>query len=280
MELTLNNIVLVPTDFSEVCDNAINQACDAARFLQYKVVLLHIINSDTRTWIKKEGLDEADVLAKLKTLASEKATTYSVTVDAMVQEGSIFTAIGDVASEIKADLIFLGTHGKSGIQHLTGSYALKVVTSSPVPVIVVQKRPFNKGYHDIILPITSDAGPLDKTRWAAYIAKKFNAKVHLFLINNDTSILEASKVIKEFMDEQGVEHITSIAERESGFSRQVIDYATSKNADLILIMTSPDKNWTSFILGTYDEEMIFNTSQIPTMCINPRKYNWEKIFDF
>lgn len=279
MELMMNNIVLVPTDFSEVCDNAINQACDAASYLGYKVVLLHIINSDTKTWLKKESLENDTVRTKLEALAQEKSTKYGIVVEAMVQEGSIFSAIGDVASEIRADLIFLGTHGKVGIQHLTGSYALKVVTSSPVPVIVVQKRPFDKGYNTIVLPITSDAGPLDKTKWAAYIAKKFNAQVHLFLLNDDTSILEASDIICGFFDEQGVKYVKVIAERQSGFSKQVIDYATAKNADLILIMTSPDKNWTSFILGTYDEEMIFNPAQIPVMCINPRKFNWEKIFD-
>ena len=66
-----------------------------------------------------------------------------------------------------------------------------------------------------------------------------------------------------------------IPEKSSGFSGAVIDYATSLDADLILIMTNPDANFTKFLLGTYDEEMIFNSSQIPVMCINPRKFNYQ-----
>jgi len=62
---------------------------------------------------------------------------------------------------------------------------------------------------------------------------------------------------------------------KGSFSRNVIDYATARDADMIMIMTNPDKSFTKFLLGTYDEDMIFNTSQIPVMCINPRKFNYE-----
>jgi hypothetical protein len=40
-------------------------------------------------------------------------------------------------------------------------------------------------------------------------------------------------------------------------------------------MTNPDKSFTNFLLGTYDEEIIMNSSQIPVMCINPRRFNYE-----
>ena len=42
-------------------------------------------------------------------------------------------------------------------------------------------------------------------------------------------------------------------------------------------MTNQEKNLSTFIFGSYDEDLIFNTSQIPVMCINPRDFNWKKI---
>jgi nucleotide-binding universal stress UspA family protein len=278
MDPLKKSVILVPTDFSEVCDNAINQACEAAHSLGYSITLLHVLNSDSRTWMKSEGLDEGGLEFRLKELAQQKQDKYGLEVNILTREGSIFTTIAEVAQDEGASLIYLGTHGKSGMQKLTGSFAIKVVTSSEVPVVVVQKRPFEKGYKDIVLPITSEAGPMEKTRWAAFMAKTFGAKVHIFQVDESESILETVKSLEDFLKKESVAVKTVVAERSSGFSKQVLDYATSNNADLILIMTSPDKNWTSFLLGTYDEEMIFNTSQIPVMCINPRKYNWEKIF--
>lgn len=274
----MKSLILVPTDFSEVCDNAINQACEAAASLKYSVSLLHVLNSDSKAWMKGEGLDEGGIAYRLDELAASKQKSYDVEVNAMTREGSIFTAIAEVATELKASLIFLGTHGKSGIQKLTGSFALKVITSADVPVVVVQKRPFDKGYKDIVLPITSDAGPMEKTQWAAYMAKTFGARIHIFQMNEDPAIISTVKVLEDFFSKENVPSETTIASKSGSFSKQTIDFATAKNADLILIMTSPDKGWTQFLLGAYDEEIIFNTSQIPVMCINPRKQNWEKIF--
>ena len=83
-------------------------------------------------------------------------------------------------------------------------------------------------------------------------------------------------MITKHFTESGVDFDVKIAEKSSGFEKQVIDYATTINSELIMIMTSPSKGL-SFILGSYDEDIIFNTSQIPVMCINPREVNWKKI---
>jgi len=275
----MNNIVLVPTDFSDVCANAINQAAAAAEFLKYKVCVLHVIDKNTKTYLKDVGLDKSNIDERLAGIAADVEKIYKVEVEVIAKEGNIFSTIGEVAKEIGAILVFLGTHGKVGMQKLTGSFALKVVTSSPVPVVVVQKRSFEKGYHNIVLPITSDAGPWEKTKWATYIAKKFKAKINIFQLFGE-KIDDAVKQITAHFDKNDVSYTIKVAEKSSNFSKQVIDYSTSKNADLIMIMTNPEKGLATFILGTYDEQMIFNTSQIPVLCVNPRKLNWEKIVSY
>ncbi len=276
MDTTMNDIILVPTDFSEVCSNAASQAAEAAKLLNMKVVLLHIINSDTKAFLKNENLSADSLEDKLKEISTQLAAKFDVTVEYMTREGSIFTEIGEVVKDLGVSLVYLGTHGKVGLQHLTGSYALKVVTSSDAPTIVVQKRPFSEGYKNIVLPITSEAGPLDKTRWAVYIARKFNATIHIYLVGDASDdIYNASKQIADYLAKNNVKYSERTAEKSSNFAKQVIDYATSNNSDLIMIMTNPDKGFGKFLLGSYDEDIIFNTSQIPVMCINPRKFNYE-----
>lgn len=276
MDRLMNDIILVPTDFSEVCYNAATQAAEAAQLLNHKVVLLHIINNETRAYLKNEKLGPEAIEQKLNEIADELKSRYQIDTEIMMREGSIFTEIGEVAKELNVDLIFLGTHGKVGMQKFTGSFAMKVITSSPAPVIVVQKRPFAHGYKNIVLPITSEAGPLDKTRWAVYVARKFNATIHIFVmgeVNEDVHI--ASKQIAGYFEKNNVAftHINSV--KSSGFAKQVNDYAASINADLIMIMTNPEKGLKNYFLGSYDEEIIFNSAQIPVMCINPRKFNYE-----
>lgn len=279
MESMLKKIILVPTDFSEVCGNAINQAAAAAKHLQYKVVLLHVIDKNTKSFLKKEGEGFDYVEKQLETIAANLVAEFGIQVDTVSKEGDIFTTISEVATDVDASLMYMGTHGKVGMQKLTGSYALKVVTSSPVPVIVIQKRQFDGPYREIVFPITSNAGIWEKTEWAVHIAKQFKATIKIFQQSGEV-IDKAVAGITNHFHKNDVKYTIDVARKSSGFSNQVIDFATSGNADMILIMTNPEKGLTSFILGSYDEEMIFNTSQIPVMCVNPRDYNWKKIVPY
>lgn len=272
----MKNLILVPTDFSEVCANAANKAAEAASALNYKLVLLHVINKETKEYLKDEKLELSAIDAKLSAIADALKAAHGIEVEYLTREGSIFEMIPEVATDLGAGLMYLGTHGKVGMQHLTGSFAIKVVTSSPCPVIVVQKRPFDKGYKNVVLPITSSAGPWEKTKWAVFMARQFGSSIQILLPNNpDAEVQSAAERIGEYFDKNEVTHSLSIAAKGGNFSKQLIDFATAGNSDLVMIMTNPDKGYTKFILGSYDEDMIFNTSQIPVMCINPRKFNYE-----
>jgi nucleotide-binding universal stress UspA family protein len=282
MEEKMNNIILVPTDFSEVCESAIKQAVEAARYLKFKVLLLHVIDKDTVAYLHKENLPLEAIDGKLKVIADDIRNNQGIEVEYLAKDGNIFTTISEVAKDLGVSLVILGTHGKVGMQKLTGSFALKVVTSSPVPVIVVQKRPFGKGYKNIVMPITSPDGPWEKTQWAVYIARQFDAKVHLFTPwDASAGVKDAVKTIAGYLAKNNVKFTEVAAEKSLGlhdggtFSNHVIDYAAASNSDMILIMTNPDKNLATYLLGSYDEQIMFNFSEIPVMCINPRKINYD-----
>jgi len=276
METIKNPIFLVPTDFSEVCANAAHRAASLAKDFNYRIVLLHVIDKNTLNELKKEGKGLETVDLKLKELAESIVKENVVPVETIAREGDIFTTIAEVAEDLKASLIFLGTHGKVGMQKITGSFALKVVTSSEVPTIVVQKRQFGSGLSKIVMPITSNAGPWAKTKWAAAIAKEFNSMIDIFHIPGDDTE-DVITMITNHFQVNDVKYKVTEADKGGNFTKQVLDHATASNADMILIMTNPDKSLKSYLLGSYDEDIIFNASQIPVMCINPRDFNWRKI---
>ena len=111
MNEKMNKIILVPTDVSEVGYNATTQAAQAAKYSNFKLVLLHIINSDTKSYLRKEHLLDSAIKDKLDAIADEMRGEYGIDVETMAVEGSIFTTIGEVAKDIGANLVYLGTHG-------------------------------------------------------------------------------------------------------------------------------------------------------------------------
>ncbi|MCK9203438.1 MAG: universal stress protein [Bacteroidales bacterium] len=275
----LNSIVLVPTDFSEACGNAVSHGVKLARFLGYKVCILHVINNETKAALKKKNVGVDYVEWRLKEYKKYYEKKYEVPIDTMAEEGSIFTTITEVAVKIKANLMILGTHGKKGLQHVFGSYALKVISESPVPVLVVQKRSFREGYKNIILPVNNDLEPRQAVPWAKLMVKLFHAEVNLFLSQENDSalnhrVLIITKQITDIFDEEKVAYTVTHAEKPGGFAEQVISHGIMKHTDLILMITRPNMDVPGFSLSAWSERLMFNEAQIPVMCINPVDYGY------
>ena len=108
---------IVPHDFTTVSNIALEHAVATAKPLNAEVFLLHVVS-------KKKDINSAE--EKLRSIVSQLETLVKVT--PVVRVGNIFEDIGDFAAEHHAALIFMGTHGAHGWQHLTGMNALKVIT--------------------------------------------------------------------------------------------------------------------------------------------------------
>jgi len=283
-KIKYNSIVLIPTDFSETCNNAIHHGVELAKSLNYSVCILHVINKQTKSFLKKEKLSADYVEERLKEYKDTYEVGSSVTIETIAREGSIFTIINEVATEIKANIMVLGTHGKQGMQYLFGSYALRVVLDSPCPVVVVQKRSFGNGYHKLVIPISNALETRQKVQWILLMAKLFNSKVHLFQANeNDPDLNGRIKFITaqitKILDENKIQYEIIKAEKTGDFANQVISYSIKTRTELIMIMTIPHVDVPGFSVSTWDETMMFNEAEIPVMCINPTElgnyyYEW------
>jgi nucleotide-binding universal stress UspA family protein len=280
-----NSVVLIPTDFSEACNNAIHHGVELAKSLNYSVCILHVINKQTKSFLKKGKLSVGYVEEQLKEYKDTYEESQSVTIETIAREGSIFKIINEVATEIKANIMVLGTHGKQGMQYLFGSYAFRVVLDSPCPVVVVQKRSFGKGYHDIVIPISNNLETRQKVQWILLMTKLFHSKVHLFQADENDPDLDGrihviTSQITKILDENKISYGIIKAEKTGDFANQVISYSIKIRTDLIMIMTVPHIDVPGFSVSAWDETMMFNEAEIPVMCINPTdlgKYYYEWI---
>lgn len=263
-----NKKILVPTDFTPVGDMALEHALLVARATQAEVTVLHVVNS-------KKDINDAKL--KLQALADRVQADHQEDIQTVARIGSIFEDIDELASEIDATLIIMGTHGMRGMQFLTGSRALRIVTDSKVPFIITQGKSIGpNGYDDIVVPLDLHRETKQKLSLVADMAKYFKGRVHLispgetdeFLRNQlDRNIAFASNFLKE----REIEFDVKIAETKSSkFVRAVIDYATEINADLITIMNFAENSLIGLIGGNYEQQMITNESEIPVLCVSPK----------
>ena len=259
--------VLVPHDFSEVADTAISHAATIAKSFGGEIVLLHVISSE-------KARSEAET--KLEQLAENASNTYSVPVSFEIRKGSIFDRIPEVGDEIGAMLVVMGTHGIKGIQHLTGSYALKVIGHSKLPFIVNQGKKSKGGIKDLVLPIKFSQETKSKLSITASIAKHFGAAVHIFISNEKdefikTKVTRELTFAKQYFGERGVKYEVEIAPEHGNYIPQLIDYSNDIDADMIAIVNSSGDGGflPDLFKGSGEIDVLNNQYQIPVIVMNP-----------
>ena len=259
---------IVPYDFSEVADSAVEHALVTAQVVGAEVHVLHVVG-------KKDAIKDAK--QRLETsVATCKSTSKAPEVEIInhVRVGNIFDDISEFSAEIGAELIFMGTHGAHGWQHITGSHALKVVTSSPTPFIIVQENKINEsGYDDIVVPLDLHKETKQKLTLVANRAKYFNSKVHVVIPDETDEFLKhtvKANIIfaNKFFGERNIEVSTTLAD-PGDFDREVVKQAVKVDADIIAIMNL-QKNQLLGVLGANHEQyMITNEAKIPVLMVNP-----------
>ena len=263
---TSSNLILVPTDFTRVADCAIEHAITIAKKLSAEIILLHVVAKQSEIEPVKE---------KLGKIAEDIESKHKVKANSIARVGNIFDDIGDVAAEMGASMIIMGTHGVKGFQHLTGSHALKVITNSSLPFVVVQEKTIKNGYEEIVLPLSLSRETKQKLAITVKLAKYFNSKVFIITPKEEDEFLNNTvkrnlAFTKNYLVEHRIPYTVKIADEKGSFVKQVIKYAASIDADLIAMVNSPDTSVLPDFLGSADEQQILtNEPQIPVLCINP-----------
>lgn len=267
----MSKTILVPTDFSIICENAMMHAAGIAKQIGANIILTHVINSDTKAYLKKNKLSKDTVLEYLQSYQKRLLHDFDLPVDIRVVEGKITEQIHKLVKELGVDLLMFGTHGKKGMQIITGSHAMKLINAVDIPVLVVQKRGFEEGYKTIVFPVNTSTEYFAKLNWTIFIAKSFHSTVKLFVYNEPRVKIKAKmEIVLEDIRNAFLEHkinfTEDIAEFETDFPKQTMEFAISNNAQLITIKVDNDEFEPSFIVGSPEEKMLFNTAQIPVFC--------------
>lgn len=185
--------LLVPTDFSEYADAAIEYAALVAKIRNSTIHLVTVVLSG-----EKEVFEQAE--KKLKALKNNEILK-GLNVETYVKlGGAICDRILECAEELNVDLILMGSHGSSTITEiLLGSNTEKVVRKSNFNVLTIKHRMLRSEIKKIAFAsdFSSESNRIFST--IRDIADKFNAQIHLLKINTPTHF-EPTRVSMEKID--------------------------------------------------------------------------------
>lgn len=263
---TSQNTILVPYDFTEVADNAVQHAIMVGKKLNAGVHLLHIAK-------KEEQISELNT--QLDQHADKINEKWGIKPTYSVKEGTIFKTINLVVEELNCILVVMGTHGMKGLQKLTGSWALKVIVGSKIPYIVVQSPPKRERFEKVVFPIDYKAENREKLKWIQFIHQFSEPKVYIYASATKEGIIDSrtkANVVfsKKFLEEKNIPYELVLSEGDASFSQETIQFSEKIDADLVLVMTTRDIAFHDYVLGAYEQYIIANSAQMPVLVINPR----------
>lgn len=282
--------VLIPYDFSETAEIAVEHAVFMAKLHKAEIVLVHVIESFSFTSAISSafGKSQSEFETKLETSTKEKLEKLTqklhhdsgMKVVFRIEKGKIYKKIVQVAEELEIDIIVMGTHGISGFQDfLVGSNTYRVVMSAPCPVISVQTHSKKIGFKDIVLPIDNSNSSRQKVKHCVEIAKHYNSIVHVagMMTMSDVDVQRRFEIkihqVQTFLDEHEIAHTVKIFKTENS-PTTTLNYSNQMNADLLIIMT--DQEGSGIFMGNFAQQLI-NQSKIPLMSIRPDEGDPEKI---
>ena len=141
------NKILCPVDFSQSSDHALTYALEMARTFDAQLTLLHVVEVPFLPSYAMAGVPDLSLPMEqieegarkgLARLADQCRTKHDK-VATELRTGTAFMEIITFARQLDADLVVVGTHGRTGLSHLIiGSVAERVVRKAPCPVLSIR----------------------------------------------------------------------------------------------------------------------------------------------
>ncbi|NUM32239.1 MAG: universal stress protein [Bacteroidetes bacterium] len=257
---------LVATDFSEASDKALMSAVNLATLTNSEIVLLHIFEvSEIDKSAKKiigSGFLNREIKNRLEQMVSEIEKNKSIKISYLTKEGELFDTMKNAVEETSSDILFIGTHGVHGVQHITGSFLAKTINMVDVPVWVVQKGSEICNFKNIYIYIDelfdNPVNPI-----IIDIAKKFNSSIH-FNFTDSTSGFATKELISKIqstLENSGINYTLSSLNGEDDMIKAFTQKATNTDSSLIIL----DRNQNE--ISTFID--VFNNKKcVEVLCLN------------
>jgi nucleotide-binding universal stress UspA family protein len=273
-------LLIVPTDFSTISDNATKYAMDMALALGARIMLLNVyqipisfsevplvtISLDQLKYISENKLNE--LKDNLTRISDNK---ISISVQSIL--GEVSEEVKKLCDHIKPFAVIMGTRGVSGIgKFFLGSNTMTVIGKTETPVFVIPPGATFKPYKKVGLATDMQDVvhnmPIEEIR---EIVTFFNADLHVLNVDNEkkhftTYTPEESLNLDTMLS--GLNPVYNFIENKD-IDEGLNEFAAKNNIDLLITLPKKHEFLEKILEKSHTRELIYNTT-IPLMCIHQK----------
>lgn len=263
--------IIVPVDFSEYSEYALNVAAVLAGKLDANILVLHMLELSTvHAYGKETQNDHIEKTLFYTKLAEKKFDEFlrkdylnGISVTPIIRHFKVFSELGEVASENNANLIVMGSKGSSGIsEFFIGSNTEKVVRHSEIPVLVVKNKLENWDVKKVVFATDFSEEAISSFSKSIELLEALKAEVQLLYVNIPGEGFKATDemewAVETFLQQaegnvNRLKNVHYIADKTA--EKGILKYAHKVNADMIAITTHGRTGLAHFFEGSITEDL-------------------------
>ena len=272
--------ILVPFDFSNTSESALNYAVELSKYLSAQLILLHAdqipvmspelsLNTISVQDMKQDSLDA------LKNLADKITLTQGITsgIRYLSKIGNTSEVVSEEVENLGVDFVVMGVtgHGSKFMQSMVGSASVDVSKKIQTPLIIVPPGATFKKIQTIAYACdfsdqVESTASLIKIK---YLVTLFAANLHvLHLVPEGHNMSPKETGIGNFVERslENTPHKTSVI-TESNIGLGILEFINAHTVDLLIIEPKKHSVFHKLFLGSTTNELVFN-SPVPVLTIH------------
>lgn len=268
--------ILVPIDFSEHSQNALEVATLLAKRFDARLILFHMIGI-SESVLSKSELEEQEEAKYYLQLAKKRFSSVldnsglaGIPVEIIIQNLKDFSEVDKVAKEKRVDLIIMGSHGTSGFStFFVGSNTEKVIRTSLIPVMVIKTKHATFDIGTILFATDLKVESIPAYEKVAAFAEKLHAKLLVVYINTIGVTFQSNAQIQEkikHFNDVVREKVTVEIYNDYTVEEGIFNHAKNIGVDIVSIPTHGRKGLAHFFLGSIGENLA-NTAKLPVLTV-------------
>ncbi|WP_425391169.1 universal stress protein [Ekhidna sp.] len=278
--------ILVPTDFSNLSEYALEFAIRLAEPLDARVTVihceelplgdmsLHLSGEASGSAISDDSLFNAQLFRankrKLKALEQDFSTD-KVLVYTQQYGGGFLKGITHYVEQHPVDLVVIGTSGQESIQEFfSGNHTEQLIDNLAVPVLSLQDQQFHP-IEDIVLGLDMEDETYTQKAFIKVknICEALGSTLHIIDITRSKDDEEMMQLLNKVAKIVGLSNYMVDVIEDRNPCEALLDYAEGTNAGLIVVLSKAKGGLSRFINHSFATKLT-KKSAIPVLTINKR----------
>ena len=252
--------ILCPVDFSEASGLAVRYAAELSHCAQAELTVMYANSFVPPTYFTVGMIEElrkqhreslAGAEQGLREFAARFLPVSAGAVSFRVVEAHPADGIQRIAAESGADMIVMGTHGRTGVNRwLLGSVAERAIRESVIPVLTVRGAPAEPvRIKNILCPVNNSAVARRSMEFAAELASCFGANLTVLHVTQDRAEDSIDDICAWVPAEARVHCSLREVTRSGEAAQEIISFATELPADLLVVGSRHRPFFDSTVIG-------------------------------